>query len=205
MNHPPARCLEYDSLSHQAAARDPTLRWDTIKEDIYVWAITQRNNTSTSQFQPSIFNFRDRLPISACLGPPPSESSKATPPHATHTTEGKEICKRYNAGRCTRGEECIFTHICWHPGCQGEHPGKECAKCTRAPASSHPLRHSQFERELVNHSDKAWTYWLLNSIKNGVALSYDGPRGPSEARNLKSALEHTQVIDEELRKECLAS
>ena len=68
-----------------------------------------------------------------------------------------------------------------------------------------PLRHSQFERELVNHPDKAWTHWLLNSIKNGVALGYDGPRGPSEAHNLKSALEHTQVIDEELRKECLAS
>ena len=129
-NHPPARCLEYDSLFRQAAARDPTLRWDTIKEDIYVWAITQRNNTSTSQFQPSISTFRDRLPISARLGPPPSESGKTTPPHATHTTEGKEICKRYNAGHCTRGEECIFTHVCWHPGCQGEHPGKECAKRT---------------------------------------------------------------------------
>ena len=68
-----------------------------------------------------------------------------------------------------------------------------------------PLRHSQFERELVNHPDKAWTHWLLSSIKKGVALGYDGPRGPSEAHNLKSALEHSQVIDEELRKECLAS
>ena len=67
------------------------------------------------------------------------------------------------------------------------------------------LQHSQFERELVSHPDKAWTHWLLSSIKNGVTLGYDGPRGPSEAHNLKSALEHTQVIDEELRKECLAS
>jgi len=33
-----------------------------------------------------------------------------------------------------------------------------------------PLRHSQFERELVNHPDKAW---LLSSIKNEVALGYD--------------------------------
>ena len=30
-NHSPARCLEYDSLFCQAAACDPTLRWDTIK------------------------------------------------------------------------------------------------------------------------------------------------------------------------------
>ena len=68
-----------------------------------------------------------------------------------------------------------------------------------------PLRHSQFKRELVNHPDKAWTHWLLNnSIKKGVALGYDGPRSPREARNLKSASEHTHVIDEDLRKECLA-
>ena len=66
-----------------------------------------------------------------------------------------------------------------------------------------PLQHSQFERELFNHPDKAWTDWLLSSIRNGVALSYNGPRGPSEAHNLKSALEHAQVIEEELRKECL--
>ena len=65
-----------------------------------------------------------------------------------------------------------------------------------------PPYDTQFERELVNHPDKAWTHWLL---KNGVALGYDGPRGPSKARNLKSALEHVQVIDEELRKECLVN
>ena len=127
-NHSPACCLEYDSLFRQATARDPTLRWDTIKEDIYVWAITQRHNTSTFQSQSNTSTFRDRLPISARLGPPAAESGKATPPHATYTVEGKEICKRYNAGRCTRGEECIFTHVCWHPGYQGEHPGKVCAK-----------------------------------------------------------------------------
>ena len=74
-NHSPARCLEYDSLFRQAAARDSTLCWDTIKEDIYVWAITQRLNTSASQFQSSTSTFRDRLPISAHLGPPPAESS----------------------------------------------------------------------------------------------------------------------------------
>ena len=49
-NHSPAHCLEYNSLFRQAAACDPTLRWDTIMEDIYVWAIMQRHNTSTSQF-----------------------------------------------------------------------------------------------------------------------------------------------------------
>ena len=115
-NHSPALCLEYESLFRQAAARDPTLHWDTIKEDIYAWAIMQCHNTSTSQFQSSISTFCDRLPISARLQPPSAESGKSTPPRATYNAEGKEICKRYNAGRCTRGEECIFTHICWHLG-----------------------------------------------------------------------------------------
>ena len=82
-NHSPAWCLEYDSLFRQAAARDPTLRWDTIKEDIYVWAITHHHNTSTFQFQSNTSTFRDRLPISARLGPPAAESGKATPPHTT--------------------------------------------------------------------------------------------------------------------------
>ena len=115
-SHSPARCLEYDSLFPQAAAHDSTLHWDTIKEGVYVWAITQRHNTSTSQFQSSTFTFCNRLPISACLWPPAAKSGKATPPHATYTAEGKEICKRYNARCCTRGEECIFTHVCWDLG-----------------------------------------------------------------------------------------
>ena len=133
-NHSPACCLEYDSLFCQAAACDPTLRWDITKEDIYVWAITPRHhNTSTFQFQSSISTFHDPLPISASLWPPLAESGKATPPHATYTAEGKEICKQYNAGCCTmrdaaQGGRMYFTHICWHPGCQGEHPGKVCAK-----------------------------------------------------------------------------
>ena len=125
-SHSPARCLEYDSLFRQAAARDPILHWDTIKEDIYVWAITQRHNTSTSQFQPSTSTFRDRLPISARLGPPSAEPGKATPLHATYRRQ-----RNLQVVQCWtlhKGEECIFTHVCWHPGCQGEHPGKVCAK-----------------------------------------------------------------------------
>ena len=39
-HHPPQHCLEYDRLFHQAAVADPSLRWNTIKDDIYVWAIT---------------------------------------------------------------------------------------------------------------------------------------------------------------------
>ena len=169
----------------------------------YVWAITQHHDTRTSHSQSSNSTFRDRFPISARLGPPPNETTKVTPPHATHTAEGKEICKRYNAGCCKRGDECIFTHVCWHPGCQGEHPGKEC-QTTLSSSELSPPYDTQFERELINHPDKAWTHWLLDSIKNGVTLGYDSPRSPREARNLVSAFQYTHVIDEELRQECLA-
>lgn len=113
--HYPQQVVEYDKLFRQAAALDQTIRWDSIKEDIYVWALTQRSN------------FR---PISARLGPPPGEgpATRATSDKASHTSAGKEICKRYNIGKCIRGEECVYAHVCWHPGCQGQHPGKGCPK-----------------------------------------------------------------------------
>jgi hypothetical protein len=107
--HQPHLCIEYDKLFRQAAAQDQALRWDSIKEDIYVWALAQRT-------------FRDK-PIQSRLGPIPHDATNK----ATHTSDGKEICKRYNFGKCTK-DECIFAHVCWHPGCQGSHPGKGCSR-----------------------------------------------------------------------------
>ena len=113
--HPPQLCIEYDKLFRQAAALDRSLRWDTIKEDVYVWSITQRHS------------FREKSSISSRLGPPNTDTTKP-PDRTTHTATGKEICKRFNHNRCTRGSECIFAHVCWHPGCQGLHPGAGCPK-----------------------------------------------------------------------------
>lgn len=70
--------LEYDRLFRQAAAQDPSLRWEAFKEDIYVWALTQH------------YNFRDRGSITSRLGPAPSEA-KFPSDKATHTSAGKEI------------------------------------------------------------------------------------------------------------------
>ena len=58
-----------------------------------------------------------------------------------------------------------------------------------------PLRHTQFERELVGHPDKAWvsrnrTHW---------------PSIFTHACNLSSAFQHPEVIDQELAKEVDAS
>ena len=113
--------IRYDQLFRQAAARDPLLRWDTFKEDLLVWCSTRRSF---------------RAPISSRLGPPthrPNSGQATTttinisgPSRRTHTEGGAEICKRYNLGNCTRGEECKFTHACWNAGCQALHSAKAC-------------------------------------------------------------------------------
>ena len=137
--YPASSVVEYNRLFHQAAARDRTMCWDSPKEEIYVWALTQPNLTS-SNLVPHLgmgnspsgrtsksLSFRDRLPITAHLGPPVKPNAP-TIDRATHTPSGKEICKRFNLGKCTKGEDCIFTHSCWHSNCQGDHPGKGCPK-----------------------------------------------------------------------------
>ena len=49
-NHSPLCCLDYDSLFRQAAAHDPSLYWDTIKEDIYVLSITTLVNPISVEY-----------------------------------------------------------------------------------------------------------------------------------------------------------
>ncbi len=81
--------------------------------------------------------------------PPPSMPACDHPHILTQddrprTPSGAEICRRYNFDRCTLGDECKFTHVCWKPGCGGPHPGKHTGpELLRAQT---PLRHSQFER-----------------------------------------------------------
>ena len=45
--------------------------------------------------------------------------------------EGKQICKRWQIGKCTAkvkpGKRCMIGHhICWKKGCHKNHPGNEC-------------------------------------------------------------------------------
>ena len=70
-NHPPQHCLEYDRLFRQSAALDTSLRWDTIKEDIYVWAITKKGQS-----------FRDKPNIMSRLGPPPPDTATNRAPQS---------------------------------------------------------------------------------------------------------------------------
>ena len=65
-----------------------------------------------------------------------------------------------------------------------------------------PLQHFQFESELEHHPDRTWVSWLLNGIKYGVKIGYDGPHSPIKAKNLPSAYKYPHVIDAEPTKEC---
>ena len=124
----PVACLRYDALFRQAASQDPSIRWDSIREDIYVWSLTRHPSppTPSSYHNPDerrhgVNSFRDRPTVTSRLGPPVQNSDKAT-----HTATGREICRRYNANKCTRGDECAFAHVCWLLGCLGAHPGRGC-------------------------------------------------------------------------------
>ena len=125
-HHPAEVCIHYDKLFRQAAAQDRTLRWDLVKNDIYVWAVTQPSSRQPSASQRTQ-SFREKVPILARLGPPATPTA-STPTRASHTPGGQEICRRYNFGKCTKGSDCSFAHVCWHPGCLGEHPAKGCPK-----------------------------------------------------------------------------
>ena len=156
-HHPPAACIAYDRLFRQGAARDPSVRWDRMNEEIFVWALTPSSQVqhpadpgpSYSNSRPQHFRAPqpDRNPISARLGPAPSGVPRPyhpgadppaphaavrppytpTEPHVSHTPEGREICKRFNFGKCVR-QDCRFAHCCWTPSCAGTHPGKGCPK-----------------------------------------------------------------------------
>ena len=124
-SYPVAACVQYDKLFRQAAGQDPSLRWDALKEDIYVWCFTRQTSPPSSHGQQDRRpggqqSFRDRQPIATRLGPPPER--------ATLTATGREICRRYNYGKCPRGDECPYAHACWTPGCHGPHPGNGCSK-----------------------------------------------------------------------------
>ena len=67
-----------------------------------------------------------------------------------------------------------------------------------------PLRHSEFEKSLSNHPDKAWVSWLLHSIKHGISLGFSGPRYSHKSHNLTSAYQHPDIISSELSKEIAA-
>ena len=65
-----------------------------------------------------------------------------------------------------------------------------------------PIRLLQLERELANHHDKGFVGQLIDSIKHGCCISYDGPQYVHTAKHLPTAHTFTDVITASLVKEC---
>ncbi len=129
-------CLRYDRLFRQAASQNATLRWDTIKEDIYVWCLTRNSPPSP---MPGPTDCQLVAPQSVCSPQQPSHEQStlfSSRPgrlpryrdRVTHAATGWEICRRYNFGKRTWGEECAFAHVCSTPACHGAHPSKGCPR-----------------------------------------------------------------------------
>ena len=71
------------------------------------------------------------------------------------------------------------------------------------PGSRTPLRPLIIERELADHPDKAFVKQLISNLIHGCSNGYHGPHDQfaANAKHLSSALQHTNIIDESLRKE----
>ena len=77
--YPASHCLRYDRLFHQAATHDPTLHWDELKEDVYVWCFTRHASPLRPTDRRTALgqSFRDRPDINSRLGPPPPTSASS--------------------------------------------------------------------------------------------------------------------------------
>ena len=138
-HYPATACIRYDQLFWQATGRDPSLRWDVVREDLHVWCFTRRPisppplpERPLPERRPQQ-SFHDRPPITSRLGPPPS-----TPRVFFALPQGTK-----SAGTTTEAtapeERSAPMPTCWSPGCHGPHPGKDCPKrSTRAPRSPNP-------------------------------------------------------------------
>ena len=54
---------------------------------------------------------------------------------------------------------------------------------------------------MASHPDKAFTSKLIHSLTHGFDIGYEGPCDTLIARNLRSAFEHPEVVDEALKSE----
>jgi len=129
-HYPPQAGVAYDQHIRQQAAIRPATRWDCLKEDIFMWAL-HPSRTVTYPTPANIPSARDNPQPFRDGRPPavrPPRPFQSTEPHVSHDATGAEICRRYNVGKCTRDDQCKFSHRCWVPGCNGAHPAKGCPK-----------------------------------------------------------------------------
>eukprot|EP00731_Ephydatia_muelleri_P000990 Em0001g990a len=195
----PVAALKYDKLFRQAVARakDQTVRWDNLKEDLLVWqaSATLVPGRSAGRAYPSLIKVPQLLQEVLVPATPPTmvESQLTRRCAAVSMLEGatgqtaltSTSAPSQAAERLTL-PTLVPTPLRWPHELQ------------RART---PLRGSAFELELSHHPDKAWVSRLLIGINNGVSTGYKDTHYHFQARNLASALAHPEVVDAELKKE----
>ena len=69
------------------------------------------------------------------------------------------------------------------------------------PAVFTPLNVDLLATELVNHPDTSFVNSLVNALRYGTRIGYQGPQRERVSRNLVSASQHPEVISANLDKE----
>ena len=151
---PPLPCLKYDTFFRKQAALDHSMRWDIVKDDLFgalLGAHLQLGNHQTAPLEPMAdqswcVSYPRPLPPSQPLTP--QQAGK----FADVTTR---IGARWgmNADMPTHGTGKVVMAPIQTPTTS--------STPLEAPVLGTPLRHAQFEHELVNHSNREWVSWLL--------------------------------------------
>lgn len=212
--YPASACILYDQLFRRAASHDPSLRWDVVKEDMYVWSLACQPRTAPSRSCCSPGRASPLLP----WDPPMASSQRASrdlqqpfwetpstpfetnqppsPPalgcHHDSLTRSRTRppVGRFAAGT-TSGSVPKGTGASSHTSVgprPATGPGSP-AELLRAPT---PLRWFQFEKELRQHQTGLGFFSLLQGISKGIDIGYMGPGTPTAARNLCSSIQHPQ-------------
>ena len=71
----------------------------------------------------------------------------------------------------------------------------------RQPSVSTPINVSRLASELTRHPDQVFVSRLINSLKFGARIGYEGPQKSRTSPNLLSAREHPEVVTVNLDKE----
>jgi len=67
-----------------------------------------------------------------------------------------------------------------------------------------PINLSHLSKALANYENRADAEIILNGFSYGFNLHYTGPRQPRDSKNLKSALEFSDIVKLKIDKEILA-
>ena len=67
-----------------------------------------------------------------------------------------------------------------------------------------PVKFDQLQKEVYDYNAEEANF-LLKGFKEGFSLMYEGPREPTDAKNLKSALDRPEIVRAKIKKELQAS